>query len=141
MNLTISRLASAASVNVQTVRYYERRGLLPAPERTRSGYRQYDPEAVRRLRFIKRAQQLGFTLEEIRALLALRVRQPTDGSCSRIEAQTRRKIRLVEQKMEELERILAVLQRLANSCRDRRATAECPILEALESEVSGGNHA
>jgi DNA-binding transcriptional MerR regulator len=71
--LTISRLAHLGGVNLETVRYYERRGLLPKPPRTQAGYRQFSPEAARRLRFIKRAQELGFSLDEVQELLALRI--------------------------------------------------------------------
>lgn len=70
--LTIGRLAQEAGINLETVRYYERRGLLPKPPRTASGYRMFPPEAARRLRFIKLAQDLGFSLREVRELLALR---------------------------------------------------------------------
>src|SRR6266581_4859338 len=74
MPLTIGQVATAADVNVQTIRYYERRGLVPTPRRTASGYRQYTDDAVARLRFIKHAQELGFSLQEIQELLGLRVR-------------------------------------------------------------------
>lgn len=127
--MTIGELAAAADVNVQTVRYYERRGILAEPRRTDSGYRQYAAETAERLRFIKRAQQLGFSLEEIQELLELRVDDPS--VCAAVEATTRRKITDVEQKIRELERLNRVLQRLAASCRARTPTAECPILEAL----------
>jgi DNA-binding transcriptional MerR regulator len=93
MMLTIGQLAAVAAVNVQTLRYYERRGLLSAPRRTASGYRQYNPEHLRSVRFTKRAQVLGFSLGEIQELLELRVR---DGSrCATVERKTREKIGLV----------------------------------------------
>ena len=128
--MTIGQLAERAGVNVETVRYYERRGLLPEPARTDAGYRSYEPEAVARLRFIKRAQGLGFTLHEIEDLLALRVR---DGdTCEAVGDKTREKIVLVRQKIRELQAMQRSLARLATACEARRPTGECPILNALE---------
>lgn len=130
MALTIGQLAERAGVNIQTVRYYERRGLMPKPARTGTGYRQYPPDATDRLRFIKRAQDLGFSLEEIAELLALRVEHAS--ACAAVEARAREKIALVEHKMGELERMKRTLQRLAAACEAREPTGDCPILEALE---------
>src|SRR2546425_9199169 len=83
MALTISQVANAADVNIQTIRYYERRGLFPTPRRTPAGYRQYADDAVSRLRFIKHAQELGFSLQEIQELLGLRVRH--GAACDVVE--------------------------------------------------------
>jgi MerR family mercuric resistance operon transcriptional regulator len=130
MALTIGQLAARAGVNIQTVRYYERRGLMPQVTRTRAGYRQYRPEAADRLRFIKRAQDLGFSLEEIAELLALRVKHTS--ACAAIEAKARDKVALVERKIGELERMKRTLERLAGACQAREPTGDCPILEALE---------
>src|SRR6266581_1729527 len=107
MPLTIGQIASAANVNIQTIRYYERRGLFPTPRRTPAGYRQYTADAVARLRFIKHAQELGFSLHEIEELLALRVRH--GAACDAVE-------------------------RRAAACTARRPTDECPILEVLEHD-------
>jgi MerR family mercuric resistance operon transcriptional regulator len=138
--LTIGGLATRAGVNVETIRYYERRALLPAPPRGASGYRQYAPDTVRRVRFIKRAQALGFTLDEIRDLLALRA-EPAE-SCETVEAQADLTIRRIDAKVAELERMRRALARLADDCRHRRSADDCPILIALEeeavSERSGG---
>lgn len=131
--LTIGRLARRAGVNVETIRYYERRGLLPEPPRTGSGYRQYQPQAVRRIGFIKRAQALGFTLEEIGELLALRVHP--GSNCDAVERQAERTMARIETKIGELERMHAALRRLAGACRARRSTDDCPMLEALEEDV------
>lgn len=128
--LTIGRLARDAGVNHETVRYYERRGLLPRPTRNRAGYRQYLPETVQRLRFIKRAQGVGFTLEEIEDLLALRVQR--GRGCDAVEREARGVIARVESRIAELERMRTALEKLVAACRQRRATEECPILEALE---------
>ncbi|MEX2179452.1 MAG: MerR family DNA-binding protein [Gemmatimonadaceae bacterium] len=134
--LTIGQIASAAAVNVQTVRYYERRGLLLATRRTAAGYRQYDDEQVRRIRFIKHAQRLGFSLHEIQELLALRVRN--GSACAAVERKTRAKIDVIESKMAELDRLKHALEHLAVSCRARRTTPSCPVLAALEEADAAG---
>lgn len=139
MKMTIGDFAAQAGVNVQTVRYYERRGILPEPERTASGYRQYDEEALARVRFIRGAQELGFSLDEIEELLALRVEDPS--SCSAVEATTRAKLQDVRRKIGELGRMEKVLEKLASSCAARQPTTHCPILESLEEatrESPGG---
>ena len=133
MTLTIGQVAAAAAVNIQTIRYYERRGLFTAPRRTASGYRQYAQDAVTRLRFIKHAQVLGFSLKEIQELLALRVRN--GAACDTVERKTRQKIELVERKMRDLERIKDTLEELAAACASRRPTDDCPILEALDDRA------
>lgn len=132
MPMTISQVARAAGVNAETVRYYERRRLVPAPNRTPSGYRQYGDETVRRIRFIKRAQALGFTLEEIRGLLELRVRRPS--ACDAVRRSTEAHLVVVNQKIAELGRLRGTLQYLADECLHRRSTTECPILSALEHD-------
>lgn len=128
--MTIGQLAERAGVNVETVRYYERRGLLSEPARTGSGYRDYEPDAVARLRFIKRAQGLGFTLREIEELLGLRVHH--EGACEAVGQKTREKITLVRQKIRELAAMEQSLARLAAACEARQRTGDCPILHALE---------
>ena len=132
MSLRIGQVAAEASVNVETVRYYERTGMLAVPARTDTGYRQYDAEAVRRIRFIKHAQALGFSLKEIRDLLALRVRH--GAACGAIERQTRKKIALTDDKLRELTALRRTLKGLVTSCEARETTAECPVLEILETE-------
>lgn len=133
MTLTIGQVAAAAAVNVQTIRYYERRGLFTAPRRTAAGYRQYTEEAVTRLRFIKHAQELGFSLKEIEDLLALRVRH--GAACGPVERKARLKIDLVERKIRDLERLRQTLEQLAAACAARSPTDECPILQALEDHA------
>jgi Hg(II)-responsive transcriptional regulator len=135
MPLTIGQLANGAGVNLQTVRYYERRGLMAAPARTRSGYRQYPPDALARLRFIKRAQNLGFSLAEIRGLLELRIARPSSVACDRVLAATEAKVALVERKIRELQRLKRSLDRLLAACRARTPTGDCPILQAIESRA------
>src|SRR5688572_27027868 len=96
--LTIGQLAKRAGVNLETIRYYERRGLLSEPPRRASGYRQYRPDVVARIRFIKRAQELGFSLNEIHELLSLRVEAAT--VCSDVKQRAEAKVAEIEQKME-----------------------------------------
>jgi Hg(II)-responsive transcriptional regulator len=136
MALTIGQVAKAAEVNIETIRYYERRGLFPRAKRTPAGYRQYENEAVRRLKFVKRAQDLGFSLKEIKELLALRVRH--GEACTAVERQVRQKIVRVEQMLTELSRVRDALGRLADACHARRPTEECPILEVLDDDAVTG---
>ncbi len=131
--MTIGVVAKRAHVNVETVRYYERRGLIPEPRRTASGYRQYGEPTVARIRFIKRTQELGFSLKEIAELLALRVRHA--AACGPVERKTRAKIELVDQKIRELEGMKTALERVIAACEAKEPTGECPLLEELEEEV------
>lgn len=130
--MKIGELAAIAGVPPATIRYYERRGILSEPARTRAGYRQYRTETAERLRFIKRAQALGFTLEEIEDLLALRVDDP--ASCAAVEAKTREKIDAVRRKIAQMKRLEAVLGRIGDACASRALTEECPVLEMLSEE-------
>lgn len=130
--LTIGKLANAAGVGVETIRFYEREGLLPKPPRKRSGYRQYPPDTVGRVMFIRRAKELGFTLKEITELLDLRV--DPDKSCADVRALAKSKILDVEEKMADLARIKGALEKLARACRGKGPTSECPILDAIEKE-------
>src|SRR5574342_138792 len=103
--LSVGQLAKEAHVNIETVRYYERRGLLPEPKRRESGYREYSPEEVFRIRFIKRAQELGFTLKEISELLGLRVDSKT--TCAKVKKQADAKISDIEEKIRLLKKMKA----------------------------------
>ncbi len=127
--LTISRLAQLGGVNLETVRYYERRGLLPKPPRTQAGYRQFPAETAKRLHFIKRAQELGFSLEEISELLALRM-EP-EQNCADIRARAQAKIAAIEGKMKILTAMKSSLRSLVEQC-EQCGSAECPILTSLE---------
>jgi MerR family transcriptional regulator, copper efflux regulator len=132
-SLTIGKLAKDAGVNLETVRYYERRGLLPKPPRsTSSGYRQFPEDAARRLRFIRRAQELGFSLAEIGELLSLRVsRTSTSGA---IRARTEAKIADIDSKIRTLESMKKSLQRLTKACDGCAPMTDCPILDSLDRE-------
>lgn len=127
--LTIGKVARGAGIAIDTVRYYEREGLLNKPARTVSGYRHYRPDAVARLRFIRQAKELGFSLREIKELLSLRVE--AGRSCADVRARAERKIADVEQRVATLLRMKRALAKLANACSGRRPATECPILEAL----------
>jgi Hg(II)-responsive transcriptional regulator len=131
-HLTISQLAKQAQVNVETVRYYERRGLLPQPPRRASGYRQYSPDDLAYLQFIRRAQTLGFSLKEIAELLALRV-DPT-MNCYDVRERAERKLADVDAKIRALEGMQVALQQLVAACSGQGPTSACPILEALETQ-------
>ena len=130
--LTIGKVARSAGLAIDTVRYYEREGLLEIPARTASGYRHYSPDAVARLRFIRQAKDLGFSLSEIKELLALRV---TPGkSCADVKARAEVKIADVDRRIAQLTRMRKALAGLAAECSGRSPTGECPIIEALEKE-------
>ena len=127
--MRIGTAAVQAGVNVQTLRYYERRGLLPKPPRRVSGYREFPDDAVRMVRFIKRAQDLGFTLDEVEELLRLRNDKRRDRG--RIRAVAERRVRQIEGKIAELQAMKKALSRLVHCCHEG-STLECPIIEALD---------
>ena len=131
--LTIGQLARQARVNRETVRYYERRRLLQRPSRSVTGYRVFSDDALRRLRFIRHAKMLGFSLEEIRELLALRIN--SIDTCERVRERTQAKIADIERKIEALRRMRRALSGLVTACSRRRKTEECPILSCLEASI------
>lgn len=126
---SIGTLGQAAGVNLETIRYYEKIGLLPAPARAASGYRRYDEGAVKRLRFIRRGRELGFSIDEIRTLLQLA--DHPEQPCAQADALTRQHLAEVEAKIADLQAIQAALSRLAHCA---SATAEhCRLIEALDA--------
>jgi MerR family transcriptional regulator, copper efflux regulator len=129
--LTIGQLAREACVNRETIRYYERRRLLQRPSRSVTGYRVFSDDALKRLRFIRHAKMLGFSLEEIRELLALRIN--SIDTCERVRQRTRAKIADIDQKIESLQRMRLALSELVTACSRRRKTNDCPILNSLEA--------
>lgn len=130
--LTIGRLARQAGVNLETVRYYERRGLLPRPPRSTSGYRLFPREAARRLRFIRRAQELGFSLREIQELLSLRISRKANAKDVRKRAEA--KIADIEAKIKTLDSMKRALRKLMTNCPGCGPLSECPILESLDGD-------
>ena len=129
--LSIGELARKGEVHLETIRYYEREGLMPPPPRKSSGHRAYAPDAVRRLRFIKRAQELGFTLAEIKELLTLQ-RNP-DQLCTDAVHRVDDKLAEVRRKMADLRAIERALKHLKDSCEGRCHVSDCPILESLDA--------
>ena len=129
---TISRLATEVGINLETVRFYEREGLLEKAPRSRNGYRQFPVDSVRRLKFIKRAQELGFSLHEIRELLDLRTSPHTTSSEIREVAEA--KLADIEARIKSLESMRDSLRKLANSCPGCGPLSDCPILESLDGD-------
>lgn len=125
--LTISGLAAAAAVSVETVRYYQRRGLLQEPARPPGGVRRYANTDVDQLRFIKRAQAMGFTLEEIRSLLRLR----TQDACHATRALAVSKLRLIDTNIRELRQLREELAQLVAACDANAGESHCPVIERL----------
>jgi DNA-binding transcriptional MerR regulator len=127
-------IADAAGVNIQTLRYYERRGLLPVPERRASGYRDYDASMVQRVGFIRRAQELGFTLVEIADLLELRDRaaQAPRGARPEVRTLAAAKVATIDARLQHLLAMRAALAGLVEACDGGCRAVECPIIEALE---------
>lgn len=130
--LTIGRVATSVGVNIQTVRYYERMNLLNPTGRRPSGYRLYGDEEIRRLRFIKNAQALGFTLREITDLLNLRVR--SSAQCGAVQRKAHEKLVQVERKVRDLQALARSLRGLIRACENGQATDACPIVESLENQ-------
>lgn len=137
--LTIGDVAKRAEVNVETIRYYERRGILKEPPRRPSGYREYDPETVRFIRFIKRAQEVGFTLHEIEQLIKLRG-ESLPQSRSEIRALAEAKVRDIDKKIHRLQAMREALGILLDACACRGRKPECPIIEALNDDASDTSH-
>lgn len=130
--LTIGAVAKRAGVAIDTIRYYEREGLLPEPQRRASGYRSYGNGAIAQLRFIRRAKNLGFTLEEIRDLLALS-HDRRDGVAA-VKQRAQQRLVALETRIAELQRVRDGLAQLVKSCSGRGAPEHCPILQALNRE-------
>lgn len=130
--LRTGEVAARAGVNVQTLRYYERRGLIPEPERRSSGYREYPSDAVQLIRFIKRSQELGFTLTEIEELL--RMQNDQGARCAEVRAAAQAKIDDVDLKIRSLRAMKRALGVLVSSCTSEGSARECPILEALNEK-------
>ena len=128
--MTIGKAAKMAGVGVETLRFYEREGLIDTPRRTASGYRLYPADVVRRVRFIRRAKDLGFSLKEIADLLALRL--DPNSSCADVRRKARAKIADIEERIRALESMREALVRLADRCTSDGPSSGCPILEELD---------
>lgn len=130
--LTIKQAATLAGVGIETVRFYEREDLIPQPPRTESGYRQYPHETVVRIRFIKRAQNLGFSLPEIKDLLSLRLDPKTTPADIRKRA--KQKITDIDEKIRNLICMKETLEHITDACSGKGALSDCPILKALDND-------
>lgn len=128
--LTIGKLATEAGVNVETIRYYQRRGLLTEPVRPAGGQRRYSPNDARRVRFIKRAQVLGFTLEEVGSLLTLEEAR----ACAETQELAAQKLRVIDQKLADLQAMRNALAGLLRKCQRGSSQAGCPIIQVLGSD-------
>ncbi len=129
--LTIGQLAKKADINIETIRYYERRALIPKPYRRESGYREYSEETIKRIQFIKHAKELGFSLKEIHELLSLKLDPKTP--CSEVKNRAEAKIADIEEKLKTLQEMKKALVKLTKACSGKGPVIECPILEALEN--------
>jgi MerR family mercuric resistance operon transcriptional regulator len=128
--MKIGQLSQATGVHVETIRYYQSLGLMPRPARAHGAVRRYGEEAASRLRFIKRAQALGFSLDEVRLLLELSVGE----HCAETSTLAKRKLSLVEEKIDDLRRLQAALRKLVRACGSGREGRGCPIIENLSHE-------
>ena len=131
--MKIGEVAKRSGTGIETIRFYERRGLLPVPPRRDSGYREYPPENVRLIRFIKRSQELGFSLGEIKELLALRVQKGT--TCADVRERAEHKLEEVREKIADLKSIERALRQLTAMCTGHGPLSDCPILENLDGEL------
>lgn len=129
--LTIGRLSKMSHVSIDTIRYYEKLGLIRPESRSSSGYRFYTEETMLRIRFIKKAQNLGFTLKEIKELLRLKY-DPDDKTCNEVKKTAEKKLTEINEKIRILQGIKHVLDELILSCKKNKQTGECPILKSLD---------
>ncbi|MGH9784812.1 MAG: MerR family DNA-binding protein [Terriglobia bacterium] len=128
--LTIGKVARLTEVGIETIRFYEREGLIADPPRKESGYRQYGPGTVSRLRFIHRARELGFSLKEIKELLFLRL--DPGATCDNILDRAEEKIREIEERIETLQRMKKALRALAKACPGEGPVTRCPVIGVTE---------
>lgn len=124
---TISKLAQEAGVNVETIRFYEKKGLIQQPLKPIQGYRQYPDETLERIRFIKRAKELGFTLDEIAHLLSLE-----ELPCSQVQALSQHKLNTVQAKLKDLNRLEKALIELLKQCSNNEDETHCPVIDSLQ---------
>lgn len=131
--LTIGEIAKQSGIGVETVRYYERKGLLPEPPRRPSGYRQYPPETIDQIRFILRSKQLGFTLKEIKGLLNLRL--DSTATRSDVREQAHIKVADIEERILDLQRMRDSLKALIEQCHGDGVASGCPIIKAMQGNT------
>jgi len=136
--LTVGEVSRLAGVNRETLRYYEREGIIDMPKRKDSGYRIYTLETVKRIRFIKRAQTLGFSLKEIMELMALR-NDAQDAKCRDVKEYAQDKVKTIEKKLADLKQMHSRLLELIAVCDEENSLNTCPILDAFEEESNNEN--
>lgn len=129
---TIGQVAKQSGVGIETIRFYEREGVIPKPSRTASGYRQYGGDIVKRLHFIRRAQELGFSLKEIAQLIALRV--TPKSNCSEVKKRALAKLEDINRKIADLQRMQEMLNEVTAACVASRPIEDCPILNSFDHE-------
>lgn len=134
LTLTIGQLAKALSISTDTIRLYERQGLIAKPPRSENGYRHYPANAVARLRFIQRAKTMGFTLKQIGELLA--IQRSSQHTCDEVRQKAQHKLLDIELKLNELQRLKAALETLVHTCETPHADDVCPLLQVLEAQES-----
>lgn len=127
MTRSISKVAKELAINIETVRFYERRGLIEQPSKPVTGYRHYPRETVNRIRFIKRAQELGFTLNEINSLLSL-----NDKPCGHAQELAKHKLLTVKQKIRDLRHLEKALKALLIQCQSNQDDSHCPVIDSLQ---------
>ena len=130
--MMIGQLSKLSGIGIETIRFYERRGLLSPASRKSSGYRQYDEQSIVRIKFIKTAKDLGFTLDDIKDLLSLKVRK--ESQCSKVQSKAQKKLQETREKISNLKKIEGILESLVDTCKQRSPTLECPILDSLKGE-------
>jgi MerR family copper efflux transcriptional regulator len=135
--LKIGEVAKRSDVGIETIRYYERQGLLAEPNRRPSGYRQYDESVVSRLQFIRRAKELGFTLSEIKELLGLWF--DVNTKCVHVRQRAERKVNDIEDKIRSLQRMKRSLKKIVSQCENRDAVNECPLWLGLDEPRKNAN--
>ena len=129
MQMTVGKVARASGVGVETIRFYEKRGLIVQPERRPSGYRMYNEETIARVRFIKNAQALGFTLNEVAELI--RLEQDSRAQCSDLQVRADAKVTLIDQQIAELQKMRAELTQLSSGCSSDQLLSECRLMNCL----------
>ena len=130
--MRIGQLAKETGLNVQSIRFYEREGLLPSVDRSSSGYRIYQKDSIQRIQFIKHAQEVGFSLKEISELLSLKVNP--DGSCHMVQQIAAEKLKQLDERLESIERMKLTLSSMMEMCGEGLPARACPILEALDND-------
>ena len=133
--LTIGVVAKESGTGIETIRFYEREGLIKSPPRNASGYRQYSEDSIKLLCFIKNAKELGFSLKEISELLSLKL--TSRSKCNKVKKNTEEKISEIDAKIEVLQKMRKSLKKLLLACNTNTRSADCPILDALEKTRRG----